>query len=205
MKNHQQDQFEIFKPDTRVPTFNNAVIKLEFQKDGKTHRGTGFLIDPTTIITAAHNINKTTILAEISAKIVKMPTYGDPSSKDRPNPRDLALIKLHGPGIVFGSDSYIKLKEGPNSAKCWVIGYPAGPGRNEPQKGAEGDAKKGNNGLYGYVIDTEGGQSGGPLLASGKQNAIGVHIFGDKDKSKSNYAAAITAEFMRWVDENRKA
>lgn len=197
MKNHQQDL--VFLPDDRVETFNKAVIKLEFQKDGKTRGGTGFLIDATTIITVAHNINETTILAKREAEIVETRTFGDPSI-DSPNPRDLALIKLEGPGIVFGSDSYIKLKEGPDSVKCWVIGYPAE--RSKPQKGAKGDAQK-DDGLYRYVMDTEGGQSGGPLLASGTQNAIGVHIYGESNIS--NYAAPITAEFMNWVNKNRSA
>jgi V8-like Glu-specific endopeptidase len=46
-------------------------------------------------------------------------------------------------------------------------------------------------------MDTAGGISGGPLLASGTQNAIGVHILGDSEKS--NFAAAITAQFIEWV------
>jgi V8-like Glu-specific endopeptidase len=66
-------------------------------------------------------------------------------------------------------------------------------------KGDEGLATKSDDDLYAYQMDTEGGQSGGPLLLSGTQQAIGVHIFG---RSNINNAAAVTAEFISWVNRH---
>jgi V8-like Glu-specific endopeptidase len=95
----QQDTFRIIGDDDRkrLPNFNPTVVRLSLPRDRK---GTGFLINKTTIITAAHNINPTTQLYNGEAKkILKHFGYGEPSSQNSPKPRDLALIMLEPPGI----------------------------------------------------------------------------------------------------------
>lgn len=196
----QQDNFVRFGEYKLKTTSNRAIIQLSLQTDEGEKRGTGFLISPTTIITAAHNINETTKLCKNEAEILDCFEFGEHSTKYSPNPGDLALIKLQEPGILLAS--YINLAVGQQSAKCLVIGYDAL--KNGLQEGAEGPAKKSNN-LYTYRMDTERGISGGPLLDSRTQKAIGVHIHGDPEITKTNYAAAITADFINWVRVNSPA
>jgi hypothetical protein len=105
------------------------------------------------------------------------------------------LIILKGPGISLESNSFIKLEVGqPAQTKCLAIGCDAN--KAGLQEGAEGPVQKSNN-FYTYRMDTAAGLSGGPLLISGTQKAIGVHIFGIT--GKSNFTAPITAEFIDWV------
>ena len=193
----QQDNFVGFGVYKLKPTSNDAIIQLSLQKGGSSYGGTGFLIDPTTIITAAHNINETTNLVTGNKQILKCFEYVT-GPFNGPDPGDLALIKLQEPGILLAS--YINLAVGQQSAKCLVIGYNAL--KNGLQEGAEGPAEKSNN-LYTYRMDTYQGISGGPLLISGTKKAIGVHIWGKEHIS--NYAAPITADFMNWVNEKRSA
>jgi V8-like Glu-specific endopeptidase len=190
----QQHTDVIIWPEDRDPEPNSAVVRLSFDGNGY---GTGFLHNKTTIITALHNIHKTTQLFNREAEILECIPYpnGAPSTKSNgPNPRDLALIKLKPPGIPL--NSYIKLAEGTQKAQCLVIGYDM---YDNYVKGDEGLATKSDDDLYAYQMDTEGGQSGGPLLLSGTQQAIGVHIFG---RSNINNAAAVTAEFISWVNRH---
>ena len=115
-----------------------------------------------------------------------------PTTFPDPNSSDLALIKLKPPGILL--NSYIKLAEGTQKEQCLVIGC---DDLHEYVKGDEGLVTKSNDGLYAHQMDTAPGQSGGPLLRSGTQQARGVHIFG---RSNVKNAAAVTAEFISWVN-----
>jgi hypothetical protein len=95
----QQDTFRILGDDDRkrLLNFKATVVRLSLPRDRK---GTGFLINKTTIITAAHNIYPTTQLNNGEAKkILKHFSYGEPSSQNSPKPRDLALSMLKPPGI----------------------------------------------------------------------------------------------------------
>ena len=169
--------------------------------------GTGFLINETTIITAAHNITEKTQLSNRKAEILKRERYvpgtSGLSTESSPNPYDLALITLKPPGIILNEFEYIKLQEGQQSNTCIIVGYQE---IHNYQTGANGPANKKTNGLYEYEMDTGKGQSGGPLLLSGTVQpiAIGVHIHGLIEKNK-NYAAPITANFVKWVWDNSPA
>lgn len=187
--------------DSRDRKPNPAVVRLSFKTEEGDGKGTGFLVNEITIITAAHNIHPTTQLSNREAEILKSISYGAPSTtKSGPNPRDLALIILKPPGILLDRGSYIKLAEGMQNEQCLVTGYDK---FHNYVKGDEGLATKSDDDLYAYQMDTVGGQSGGPLLLSGTQQAIGVHIFGIPDKS--NFAAPITAEFINWVRKKSPA
>ena len=81
----QQDTFRIIGDDDRkrLLNFKATVVRLSLPRDRK---GTGFLINKTTIITAAHNIYPTTQLNNGEAKkILKTLAMVNPPPKTARN------------------------------------------------------------------------------------------------------------------------
>jgi len=194
---------QLIGADEREDSAISAVCKLVYTKEGEEMNGTGFLISPDIVITAAHCIlgvdlesmliypNATPSFKNpIRARFTK--AYGsDPAAL--PN-KDMGMIRLQN---SVSLDQYISLRslQLPTSARISVCGYEV---NSWQQKIASGIATS-SDGCLLYSLDTESGQSGGPALLANSTIAVGVHIGFPPESSIDNRAASIIDEFIRFV------
>lgn len=178
------------------------IILLNMDFKGKTYVGTGSIVAPDTILTAAHNIynsslggwatkvtayaganeQKATIGKAIADKKYVLPEWINSKSSKH----DLAIVKLKTPlGLQtgsFGITTRMTLNE-----KIQSAGYPADKGSWTLYKG-EGLLKNITDTNIYYNIDTYGGQSGSPVW-NYQNKIIGVHAYGS---NPFNFGTKIT-------------
>lgn len=192
-------QFQIIGADDRVDSAISAVCKLVYTLEGEEMNGTGFLIDSDTVVTAAHcilGVNIESMFVYPSAtpnfknpiKSRLMKAYGsDPAARPQ---TDMGFIRLQSSVTL---DQYISLRSLPlpASTKVSVCGYAV---NSWQQQVASGIAVS-NDGCFLYDLDTESGQSGGPVLLANSTSAIGVHIGFPPESTNQNRAAGIIDDF----------
>ncbi|MEB8086542.1 trypsin-like peptidase domain-containing protein [Staphylococcus pseudoxylosus] len=186
-----------------------TIVLLNMTFTNITYIGTGTVIAPDTILTAAHNVydsrlggwateitayagaraNKATIgKAKVDKKYVLPEWINSQSSQ-----HDLAVIKLKtslgDQTGTLGITNEMKLSEPIETA-----GYPADKGGWTLYKG-NGLLKKITNFNVYYDIDTYGGQSGSPVWNRDKK-IIGVHAYGS---SPLNFATKINDTNLKLI------
>lgn len=168
-----------------VQDSDNAVVRLDY---GDFYRGTGFIIDEHTIVTAAHCIYNSSnkcfynftisitdtvgnILENIKPKYVHIPTiYADNNNKNY----DYAMIEVEEDlseyeffSLGVATDTFIDL-----NSTVTVAGYPQydfdGDGQAEWQARYKASGNitsiiKNSSFIINYTADTSGGSSGGPV------------------------------------------
>ncbi|MGW7932712.1 trypsin-like serine peptidase [Staphylococcus xylosus] len=186
-----------------------SIVLLNMTFNNITYTGTGAVIAPDTILTAAHNVydsklggwatditayagarpHKATIgKAKVDKKYVLPEWINSQSSQ-----HDLAVIKLKtslgDQTGTLGITNEMKLSEPIETA-----GYPADKGGWTLYKG-NGLLKKFTNFNVYYDIDTYGGQSGSPVWNRDKK-IIGVHAYGS---SPLNFATKINDTNLKLI------
>lgn len=182
------------------------------------HYGTGFLVAPRLVLTAAHNlIGRNTYFDLYFGRTPTGRLAFARSQKAKPHPdydrsdalHDLAAIALPNDvvwqaiaqRIDYAAASKAELRTSP----LMVAGYPI-----EDAPTASRSTQWANSGRAGtigerkifYAIDTADGMSGGPVLKSNETvpTAVGVHIQGDcPDNRGKLFEPDDIAQIKRWV------
>lgn len=197
------------------------IVRLELIFDSENYVGSGTMISPDTIITAAHNVydyGTGTWADEIIVYPAKngeeipygrhvakvfytMRDYTTAKDKTTRRANDIALIKLDSPvDVAVGALPVTKSIS--KTSRIQVAGYPAATESKDSYLYTMfGGVVDLTDTMIEYTIDTEGGQSGGPVL--NEQNEIvGVHIIGRKKDGVyyQNAARRVKDDTFRMID-----
>lgn len=221
---NENDSEKIIGIDNRIKVDNvfenpyKKIVMLEVKYKDGIFQGSGSLIRPNIVLTAAHNIYnrslggyplETTVLAGLNKQ---KPSFGISKAIDYFVPKewkkseeigsDYGIIRLNSnlgdKTGVFKVSTIQKLNEDVETA-----GYPG----DKPQKTLYKTSGK-LDGIYSdelqYKLDTFGGQSGSPVWNKNKE-IIGIHI---KGTEKYNYATRLTKNKLdlinNWIKEPYK-
>lgn len=193
-------------------TYDQRVVRLVIKFENspnKENYGTGFMIGPDAVATAAHNLNHPTygkaksITCHIGAKAngysVASPTISNPAKFLRPSEwdstgayrYDYGVIKLPTDVTSVGSFGFGAYSNSTLSSNTFtLIGY----GSKLSQAGAS--SKLHNIGTYDfyYDINTRGGDSGSPVFYQNGYVA-GIHAYGKTDTVSPSATRITTSVF----------
>lgn len=214
----KDDQYRV--TTTTVDPYRKIVrLELTFGRD--SYVGSGTMISPDTIITAAHNVydyptkkwadeivvypaqnGEEKPYGRYTAKVFyTMRDYTTTSEKLVRRANDIALIKLDAPVDAAVGALPVSQNIRPTS-RIQVAGYPAATeSKRSYLYTMFGGLVDLTENWIEYTIDTEGGQSGGPVL--NEQNEIvGVHIVGRKRDGEyyQNAARRVKDDTFRMID-----
>lgn len=181
-------------PDTSAHPYRQ-IVRLYLYFENYHAVGSGTMIGPDTVLTAAHNVYHDGKWAE---KIVVAPAMSGPNdfsnglyvskefymfegyktaTDDDRQQYDTAILKL--PSAIDESIGYLNVSDSLSIGQhIQVGGYPS---VSHHKKGYQyrmyGTVTDIDANVFHYEVDTEGGQSGGPVLDD-QQNIVGVHVAG---------------------------
>lgn len=181
-------------PDTSVKPYRQ-IVRLYLYFENYRAVGSGTMIGPDTVLTAAHNVYHDGKWAE---KVVVAPAMSGPNdfskglyvtkefymfegyktaTDDDRQQYDTAILKL--PSAIDESIGYLNVSDSLSIGQhIQVGGYPS---VSNHKKGYQyrmyGTVSDIDENVFHYEVDTEGGQSGGPVLDD-QQNIVGVHVAG---------------------------
>ncbi|PPJ55373.1 hypothetical protein CBER1_08698 [Cercospora berteroae] len=198
---------EHYAPGGKYRGIIKLMIKYA-QKPNSMAHGTGWLIRPDLIATAGHNvydwghnagqaieikcyagwsgasrINGSVEFRRASRVVTTERWLQTRGSK----PHDFALIQVEKPFTNVTPFSFIETPPFQDNVRLGVVGYPAETRDENGERGAkmfqmflqtEWNLEKQPDTMLEYSIDTEGGQSGSPVLLENGLVAIGAHVYG---------------------------
>lgn len=185
-----------------------AICKLFITaSNGKNLVGTGWLTHRNKLYTAGHNVfdeeyggwmDTITVVPGMTGNKEPYGRYEaaetaapDGWIKDRLKRYDMGAIKL----FSNVSQKEVLKPTLDDANQGTVCGYPVDRDRGKFQYKMMDSLRK-SNGQFFYQIDTEGGQSGSPLLKNNSQ-AIGIHNYGGCD----NFASDLYKGFVEYVNK----
>ena len=196
---------------TSSPYYGIAYLSITME-DGKTYRGTGFMISPNTMLTAGHCLKSSTSKAKsvtvypgrngtskpITAKMTKY--YVDTKYTGSEADWDYGIMVLDSNvGNTtgwFGLHGTSGSRIGTTNVK--VTGYPADlDGYYMWTCG--GTVSNITTNRFQHTADTAGGESGSPTYfynGSYGNQAVGIHTHG------GNYSRRITTTLVNWLKDN---
>ncbi|KAH3980191.1 hypothetical protein HBH70_148400 [Parastagonospora nodorum] len=176
-------------------------INYENLPNNSYAHGTGWLIRPDLMVTAGHNVyswRRTNVRLPGRAREIK--AYADYNGAKNisdaslnsasSRPRDFALVQFYRPFTDVTPFQYI---ETPATAdlQLRVAGYPAdlkdqetgerGGKMYELFEETKSDITANSDRMLAHYIDSEGGNSGGPVLRRHDLVALGTHVYGGGD------------------------
>lgn len=213
----QEDNQERIMDTTVFPY--NALVSIESMIDGRMWQGTGVMIGPDTVLTAAHNVysissgtwtNMVTVTPAQNGEIAPYGHYqvekvymlsGYQENKEHDSESDdVAVLKLSEP--VAAQVGILPVSDKQHIGDIiQVTGYPY---KSRQKKGylytMHGEIEEQVGKLIGYSIDTEAGQSGSPILNQ-QNEIIGVHVLGFESEGVYyiNAARAIQADVLEMI------
>ena len=201
------------KVNTSISPYKSiGYLTTKYEKSNNYYRGTAYLVDNNIAITAAHcaysrENGEATVLNFSPARDENNYPYGTvgvtkyavlPEYKNGDDNYDWAILVLESNiGDEVGTITFGKYK---NASDCLGIGsvisgYPYDKGYS--QYGANGYIKKVSDNKLWYTIDTNGGQSGSPIMDVNKR-AYGVHT-GGLESEGFNWGSRVNDRFYDLV------
>lgn len=191
-----------------------TVVYLESIYVNGIGMGTGVLIGPDTILTAAHNVYDIEIgsfaksITAYPAKSGNTNPFGSYEAKDYYILRnykfagdweyDIAVIKLKRP--VPSTVGYVTpVTSVALNNRIQIPGYPLPRSYAYSMYTMYGSVTEVETDLIAYKVDTEAGQSGSPVL-NDKNQVVGIHIVGTDN---FNIARRVQADTIRLIDRAR--
>lgn len=209
----QDNQFHVL--DTTMNPYRK-VVHLEMVFPSNSARGSGVMIGPDLILTAAHNVYDSdtkewaSFVTATPAKNGSTRPYGryfvsryyvlrSYRTSDGDFNHDMAVLKLsRSVDAAVGSLPVVSTAQVGNRVQ--VPGYPGDTTEKKEKMYAmfENIAFLEDNVMY-YKVDTESGQSGAPVL-NAYNEVVGIHVLGD---SQYNGARRVMADSLRMIEVAR--
>ncbi|GGE47184.1 hypothetical protein GCM10011317_01930 [Niveispirillum cyanobacteriorum] len=214
---------QLIADTSRIPARSVALLSITPEK-GPMRYGTAWLIGPRTLATAAHNLLHPEVGATqamlvhlaFDGHVARGGTYrvidnhflsGWRQRSSDISPLDFAVIKIEDPEIGnrrgwFGFADYEDAKF--NNMIVNVFGHPATRPR-AAMYGSAGRVVQSDPGFLWYDCQTEGGMSGGPVIAvfGEERIAVGIHIAGgggsnNRGARLNNAAYDMFMQYQSW-------
>lgn len=194
----------------------SGLVRIVASTGAAQEQGTGFLVSPTWVLTAAHVLDAGGVAPVIginfadgsftSADILPYPPWRSAPAIGN----DIVLLRARSPApagaFVFTplavEDAWLAALKGARNG-VHVAGYPASTGGS--LEAAAGPVVSWSSSIIQHDVDTTQGQSGGPLFyaAPAATYVIGVHGHGDiGDVARPgvhNRAARLTQAAVSWI------
>lgn len=221
----RDDQYRI--KNTKVNPYRK-VVRLYMKYSDGTYVGSGTLIAPDLVLTAAHNVYNTST-RKWASKVVAVPgqngnstpygtytasnyfilrKYKMAGSNAAQFQQDVAVVKLSRK--VSSKVGYLGVSTGGYTGqRVQVTGYPSySASKSDYMYTMFGKLGRRDGNLFYYTIDTEGGQSGGPVL-NNKNQVVGVHVLShsyryNRNKSDYNGARRVDGDVLYLIKQAKK-
>ncbi|MGV7219595.1 Ig-like domain-containing protein [Bradyrhizobium sp. UFLA05-112] len=201
-------------PPPALQTFNpySAVVQLTYTApDGDTDIGTGFIVGPHTILTAAHVLTHVKLespLGPVSGPIVTIngvdisigtfSTFTDPQYVSSATFND--LNEIHDFGVIntsvnLASYGMFQLTSGFAAGSVNITGYPGGLG---PQYNSIQNVILGATGFLEDPGNLGAGASGGPVWVSDGSSSTAVGIYVGVPDASLQFTPADISEILGW-------
>lgn len=195
-------------------------------KDGSRYLGTGWLVSPRTVITAAHNVylhkkngwarsvevnpgrhNNSKPFGSVRANSFR--TVRGWVQRPDPNFDYAAIILPRNSRINIGNQYFRPVQATPQQIRGKLLnlsGYPGDKGGKTQWFHARPAIRMTDRRIF-YKIDTYGGHSGSPVWISardGNRYAVGIHAYGNKSgNSATRFIKPIYDNVMQWLRQGR--
>lgn len=190
-----------------------AVVRIRAHNSAGIKAGSGFLVGPSTVLTAAHCLHDMDLATPAASAVEVVTANGtalqvggwDTLSRWRntgDSAADLGCIRLVGaPGAELGYLGTRTITQSETAGDFAVAGYPLDRGGHKVLYCDIGANPTIAGAFLDHPIDTEEGQSGSPLfyISDNQAIAVGVHIRGDDAGNGSNRALRLTAPLIERV------
>ena len=199
---------------TSSPYYGVGRIEATYA-DGTSSCGTGFMVSPNVMLTAAHVCFSYT---NITSPLTSMTVYLGQNGNTTPTTAYASSWYVCANYTYFGDDTkddyaIVVLSSNVGNTTGWfglgynsndsffynngftLVGYPGDKGFGEMWKAA-GVVTNCSTYVLDHLIDSNNGQSGGPIYMASSNTAYGIHSSGG---GSVNYARRMTSEVFDWL------